>query len=58
MEQKVAQKTAMDRLVDTFFAGSTAATVSALLGMKSKEISEEELNELSSIIEEARNKQT
>ena len=56
IKQEVAQKTALDRLVDTFFGGSTAATVSALLGMKSEQISLEELNELSKIIEKAKKK--
>jgi predicted transcriptional regulator len=56
IKEEVAQKTAMDRLVNTFFGGSTAATVSALLGMKSEQISEEELDRLSEIIEKARQK--
>ncbi len=54
MKQEVAQKTALDRIVNTFFGGSTAATVSALLGMSTEQISEEELNELSKIIEKAK----
>lgn len=56
IKQEVAQKTAIDRLVNTFFGGSTAATVSALLGMKSEQISLEELNELTEIIEKAKKK--
>lgn len=56
IKQEVAQKSAIDRLVDTFFGGSTAATVSALLGMKSEQISLDELNELSEIIEKAKKK--
>lgn len=56
IQQEVAQKSAIDRLVNTFFGGSTAATVSALLGMKSEQISVEELNQLSEIIEKAKKK--
>ncbi|HEX7025779.1 MAG TPA: BlaI/MecI/CopY family transcriptional regulator [Gammaproteobacteria bacterium] len=56
IKQEVAQKSAIDRLVNTFFGGSTAATVSALLGMKSEQISLDELNELSEIIEKAKKK--
>ena len=54
IEQETAQKTALDRLVNTFFGGSTAAAVSALLGNQSENISEEELKELSEIIEKAK----
>lgn len=54
MKQETAQKTAMDRLVNTFFGGSTAAAVSAMLGMQSDTISEQELSELSKIIEDAK----
>lgn len=56
IQQEVAQKSAIDRLVNTFFGGSTAATVNALLGLKSEQISLEELNELSEIIEKAKKK--
>jgi predicted transcriptional regulator len=56
IRQEVARKSAMERLVNTFFGGSTTATVSALLGMKSEQISLEELNELSEIIEKAKKK--
>ena len=56
IKQEVAQKSAIDRLVNTFFGGSTAATMSALLGMKSEQISLDELNELSEIIEKAKKK--
>ncbi len=54
MEQETAQKTAMDRLINTFFGGSTTAAVSAMLGMQSDTISKEELSELSKIIEDAK----
>lgn len=58
MTQEAAQKTAMDRLINTFFAGSTTAAVSALLGMQSEGISPEELSTLSEIIEKAKQKET
>lgn len=57
MTQETAQKTAMDRLINTFFAGSTTAAVSALLGMQSDSISPEELSTLSAIIEKAKQKE-
>lgn len=57
MTQETAQKTAMDRLINTFFAGSTTAAVSALLGMQSEGISPEELSTLSEIIEKAKQKE-
>lgn len=58
MTQETAQKTAMDRLINTFFAGSTSAAVSALLGMQSEGISAEELSSLSEIIEKAKQKES
>ena len=54
MRQETAQQTALDRLVNTFFGGSPAAAASALLGMQSEQISPEELNELSKLIEKAK----
>lgn len=54
MEKDTAQKTAMDRLINTFFGGSTVDAVSALLGMQSEKISQDELKELSDIIEKAK----
>lgn len=54
MEQSAAQKTAMDRLINTFFAGSTSAALTAMLGMQTSEISQQELNELSALIEKAK----
>ncbi|PCK08592.1 MAG: CopY family transcriptional regulator [Alteromonadaceae bacterium] len=56
MKQEIAQKTALDGLINTFFAGSPSAAVSALLGMQSEKISAEELDELSSLIEKAKKK--
>ncbi len=57
MTQETAQKTAMNRLINTFFAGSTSAAVNALLGMQSDSISPEELSELSNIIEKAKHRE-
>ncbi len=54
MEQETAQKSAVDRLINTFFNGSTSAAVSALLGMQSDQLSPKELGELSEIIEKAK----
>ena len=54
MEADTAQKTAMDRLINTFFGGSSVAAVNALLGMQSDNISKKELDELGAIIEKAK----
>ncbi len=54
MEQETARKTAIDRLINTFFGGSTSAAVNAMLGMQSDNISKQELSELSQIIEDAK----
>ncbi len=56
MEQGVAQKTALDRLINTFFGGSPAAAVNALLGMQGEKISEQELAELEELIEKEKAK--
>lgn len=58
IEQETAQKTAIERLISTFFGGSTTAAVSALLGIHSDNISEQELSELSEIIENAKKRKT
>ena len=55
MEKDTARQTAIDRLINTFFGGSTVDAVSALLGMQSEKISPEELKEISDIIEKAKN---
>lgn len=54
MEPETARKTAMDRLINTFFGGSPVAAVNALLGMQSEHISKQELDELGDIIEKAK----
>lgn len=54
MATDTARKTAMDRLVNTFFGGSTIAAVNALLGSQSEHISKQELDALGAIIEKAK----
>lgn len=54
IEKNTAQQTALDRLVNTFFGGSTTAAVNALLGMQSEKMSDEELDDLKKLIEKAK----
>ncbi len=54
LEQDQAQKTALDRLINTFFAGSSVAAVNALLGMQSENISQQDLDQLGELIEKAK----
>lgn len=54
VEREVAGTSALSRLVDTFFQGSVAGAVSSLLGDTGKKVSTEELERISSMIEEAR----
>ncbi|MCZ6829580.1 MAG: BlaI/MecI/CopY family transcriptional regulator [Gammaproteobacteria bacterium] len=49
---------AVSRLLKTFFGGSTVQAVTALLGMKADSLSDEELAELSALIEQARQRRT
>jgi BlaI family transcriptional regulator, penicillinase repressor len=56
MKQETVRKTAVDRLINTFFGGSTFDAVTALLGMQPDNISDEELAELSKIIEKSKKK--
>lgn len=51
-----ARKTALQKLKDTFFGGSSLQTMTALLGDSVDELSEEELNALQTLVEEAKNK--
>jgi predicted transcriptional regulator len=48
------RSSALAHVVDTFFAGSPAEAVAALLGMQGRELSEGELDELSAMIDQAR----
>jgi len=49
-----ARRSAMKRLLRTFFDDSAEKAVAALLGMSASELSEEELERLSELIERAR----
>ncbi|HXS09326.1 MAG TPA: BlaI/MecI/CopY family transcriptional regulator [Candidatus Krumholzibacteria bacterium] len=52
--QSQARKTAVDHLLDTFFAGSAAGAVMALLENPGQEISEDELDRMAALIDRAR----
>ena len=52
-----ARKSALQHLTETFFEGSTASVVAALLGGEGKNLSPEELDRLSEMIESARERQ-
>ena len=54
LEQDKARKTALDRLINTFFGGSSVAAVNALLGMQSEHISQQDLDQLGKLIEKAK----
>jgi BlaI family transcriptional regulator, penicillinase repressor len=49
-----AAKTAMQKVLQTFYEGSTVQAVAALLDIRDKELSDEELEQLSALIDEAR----
>lgn len=51
------RKNAVQRLVKTFFGGSTISAVTALVGMQSGQLDEQELAELEKLIAQARKKQ-
>lgn len=53
---KKAQRNALDRVVTTFFGGSTADAVAALLDASSKSLSQEELDRIQTMIREAEKK--
>ena len=54
VSRPVAQKSALKRLVKTFFDGSTSNAVAALLDMSGSDLSESELNRLAKIVEQAK----
>ncbi len=54
IEQEVARVSALEKMVKTFFGGSTAAAVNALLGMQNKKLTQEEITELQAAIEKAK----
>ena len=49
-----AQATALDRIVRTFFGGSTSRAVAALMDRSAAELTAEELDELEEMIQDAR----
>ena len=58
MAKTTARKSAMSRLVQTFFGGSASAAVSGLLGSSASEMSDQELDQLARMIEDARREKT
>ena len=51
-----ARESAMRRVLRTFFGGSASSAVAALLDMEADNLSDEELNQLASLVDEARKK--
>ena len=49
-----AQRSALERVLKTFFAGSASEAVAALLDMKAGGLSEDELDELARLVKRAR----
>ena len=56
VKEKTAQRSAMDHLIDTFFAGSAPRALAALLSRSDLKMSDEELTELEAAVEKARRK--
>ncbi len=54
LAQEEARTSAMQKLLKTFFGGSTAAAVNALLGMKQEKLSDDEIAQLQQAIDQAR----
>jgi predicted transcriptional regulator len=52
--RQAARKSALKHVVNTFFEGSTAKVVAALLGGDSSRLSDEELDEIAQIVKQAR----
>ncbi len=52
-----ARKSALQSLVDTFFAGSVESAVASLLDLRSRNLDDEELDRLARRIEEARQRE-
>ena len=52
--RQAARKSALRHLVDTFFDGSSAKAVAALLGGEAARVSDEELDRIAQIVETAR----
>jgi len=49
-----ARESVLERMVNTFFDGSATKAVAALLDMRSLELSEDEIEEMAELIEQAR----
>jgi predicted transcriptional regulator len=54
LPRRSASHSALDRLVSTFFGGSAADAVAALLDKESSQLDEQELDRLAAIIKDAR----
>ena len=54
LPREKARSSALKQLVQTFFEGSTEQAVAALLGMSTAPLSDEELDRLAGLIEQAR----
>jgi BlaI family penicillinase repressor len=52
--RRAARKTALKHLVDTFFDGSSASVVAALLGGEAARVSDEELDRIAELVRTAR----
>jgi predicted transcriptional regulator len=55
VSRKTASRSALKRLVSTFFQGSVAQTMAALLETADTQLSDAELNKLQQVIKQARN---
>ena len=58
VDHEQASRNAISRLIKTFYDGSAAQAVNALLGMSVENLSKEELEELESMIAAAKEKET
>lgn len=54
--REMAQETALTRLMRTFFDGSPARAMAAILDQSAADLSEEQLDELAALVESARQK--
>jgi BlaI family transcriptional regulator, penicillinase repressor len=54
IKQDQARSSALQKMVKTFFGGSAAAAVNALLGMQDKQLTPDEIAELQAAIEKAK----
>jgi predicted transcriptional regulator len=54
LKREAARKSALRHVVSTFFGGSVEQAVSALLSLKAADLSQEELDRISRLVEEAK----